>query len=101
MNTSENWVIVQLETAADSDYVTTVHWRMQLYADGDLVETYGSVHYPQRETDYVPYVELTPELVSSWVKDYLGDKLIAAMRSDLEKQLVILKQPKPNKPLPW
>ena len=51
---------------------------------------------------FVPYEELTPDVVIGWVKAALGDEEIAGIQANLDAQILnILNPPVVNRPLPW
>jgi hypothetical protein len=51
---------------------------------------------------YIPYADLTPEIVNGWVKDTLGIEQIAAIQSNLDTQIANILNPSVVlPPLPW
>lgn len=68
------WKVENLERDAD-DVVKVVHWRVG--------SQYGSTKI-DRDGDIVPFEELTPETVISWVKHKLGDDAVANLENAAE-----------------
>jgi hypothetical protein len=51
---------------------------------------------------YIPYADLTPEIVNGWVKEALGAEQIAEIQSALDIQISnIINPPVIAPPLPW
>jgi hypothetical protein len=51
---------------------------------------------------YIPYADLTPEIVNKWVQDALGTEQIAEIQSALYTQIAdIINPPVIAPPLPW
>jgi len=51
---------------------------------------------------YIPYADLTPEIVNGWVKEALGAEQIAEIQSGLDTQIYnIINPPIIAPPLPW
>ena len=51
---------------------------------------------------YIPYADLTPEIVNGWVQTALGAEAIANIQLGLDKQIAdIINPPAITPPLPW
>ena len=90
----------------EPDCVFNVHWRCN-GIDEVTPSTQATVYSIQAITHdpaepYIPYDELTPDVVIGWVKDALGDEEIAGIQANLDAQILnILTPPVVNPPLPW
>lgn len=102
------WGISQLtcypEYQGQPDVVCQVHWTLTADdAEGHTASVYGSVGVDlSDEATFVPYNELTPEIVIGWVKEALGEEQVAEYEagvvSVLEQQIAPVVV---NRPLPW
>ncbi len=107
MAISYEWKIEQMEAYPEkdgfSDVVFTVHWRCNAQ-DGNYAATaYGSVGVQlDPQSEYIPYVNLTPAEVIGWVKDALGDEQVGDIDRGLAGQIAALANPPVVRPtLPW
>ena len=105
--TNMNWNINQLdcypEVDGETDVIFTAHWDLTA-TDGEYSgRVYGSVGITHdAEAPFIPYNELTKELVVSWVKEALGEETVAATEANVLQQLEDQKNPKVISPaLPW
>jgi len=92
--------IVQLDRSLPDGVVVTAHWRASL-TDGDYTASfYGAEGFNQKspdDPDFIPYADLTEEVVKGWVLDKIG----ADIESGLEAQIEAQKNPTSAKGLPW
>jgi propanediol dehydratase small subunit len=96
--TTFNWNIVNTEYKTDNKFIVTVHYTVNA-VDGDYTaSTYGTVGYTQGEGSYVPFANLTPEIVVGWVKESLGQ---ATVEEALAAQITAQKNPVQQSGLPW
>jgi hypothetical protein len=105
MTATTTWAIKQLDCKAHvgdiTDYVITAHWTLTV-DDGITSDSiYGAVNFKEDsdKSDYIPFSELTSDLVIGWVKQTLGEEKVKkfeeAVISKLAPNLIV--QP----PLPW
>jgi hypothetical protein len=100
-----NWTIHQLERSATDNFVLNVHWRYSM-TDTDesgkqyYADTYSVASYTQdpEKDDYIPYEELTEEMVISWIKSSLDTE---AIDKNLADQIESQKNPPILTGLPW
>lgn len=94
-----NWNIGNLDRNTSDNFVFTVHYNVTAI-DGDYTaSTYGTVGYTQEEgADYIPYENLTPEIVVGWVQESLGKETV---ETSLAGQIEALKNPTQESGLPW
>lgn len=102
-----DWNIIQLECYptedGEVDVVFTAHWDLTA-TDGEYSgRVYGSVGITHdAEAPFVPYAELTKEVVVGWVKEALGTETVAAHEAAVTQQIEDQKNPKVITPaLPW
>lgn len=106
-----NWNINQLDCYptedGEVDVVFTAHWSLSAEeVDGDKTYTgyvYGSVGITHdAEAQFIPYNELTKEVVVGWVKAAMGAEQVAAYEANVAKQIADQKNPPVvTPPLPW
>ena len=92
--------IVQLDRSLPDGVVVTCHWTA-LLTDGDYTaSSYGAQGFNQKspdDPDFIPYEELTEEVVKGWVLDKIG----ADIEQGLVAQIDAQKNPTSAKGLPW
>jgi len=101
----KKWIIHQLERTADNGFVVNVHWRYSM-TDTDeadktyYADTYSVASYTQdvESEDYIPYEELTKDIVVGWVKSSLN---MEAIEKNLIDQIESQKNPPIITGLPW
>lgn len=96
--TTYTWSIVQMDRLTSDGFVVTVHYNVSA-VDGDYsASTYGTCGYTQESESFVPYADLTKEVVVGWVQTSLGkDTVEASLQSQIDAQ----KNPVQESGLPW
>lgn len=90
----------------DPDYVVNVLWTLT-GVDGQYTASIdGNTVFDssQQTAPFVPYNELTPEIVLGWVQTALGPQGIANYEANVNGQIESMKNPPvspQNTPLPW
>jgi len=104
----KTWTIHQLERKSDDGFVFNVHWRYSFTDTDDSGKTYyadthGVASYTQdpESENYIPYEDLTEEIVIDWVKDYLGEEGLENMENNLSQQIENQKNPPVLTGVPW
>jgi hypothetical protein len=98
MSTAYNWSIVQMDRLTSDGFVVTVHYNVSA-TDGDYqASTYGTCGYTQESESFVPYDQLTEQMVVGWVQTTLGKDTVEA---SLQSQIDALKNPVQESGLPW
>lgn len=99
------WVIPNLECVISenglSDVVDAVHWRYVATDEENniTVDTYGVQNMPEpSSSDFIPYADLTLEVVSGWLEKVID---VQPIQADLTNQINLILNPiKVNLPLP-
>lgn len=93
-----DWNIVQMDRLTSDNFVVTVHYSVTA-TDGDYsANTYGTVGYTQESDNFIPFDNLTPEIVTGWVQTSLGkDTVEEALAAQIQAQ----KNPVQVSGLPW
>jgi hypothetical protein len=95
------WNVAQLEREVKDGCVLTVHYTVDAKDDVYSAGAYGAIGLERPESGLIPFSELTPELVMSWVKDALGEEKVAEVEAALLQQLSEQRQPTKAAGLPW
>ena len=97
--TTYTWTVSQLDRFTSDKFVFTVHYNLSA-TDGDFsASTYGTTTYTQTEGEtYVPYADLTQDMVVSWVQNSLGKDNV---ETSLQSQIDLQKNPVQAAGVPW
>jgi hypothetical protein len=98
------WNIVQLERHTSDGLVITAHWEAIKESEGKQARVYGSIGLPIKDPSdpsFIPFDELTEEVVLSWVHAALGDEQVEAYEANLDAQLAALINPPILTGMPW
>lgn len=105
--TTWTWTINQMYTLQqpDPDYVVNVLWTLT-GVDGQYTASIGgnTVFNTTQADPFIPYNELTPEIVTGWVQNSLGPDGIANYEANVNGQIESMKNPPvspQSTPLPW
>lgn len=108
MAVTYTWNIVQLETYPSLDgkvdALCTVHWRLAGQEGDVLVELAGATGLNQTSTeeDFIPYEDLTKEMVVQWVKDTLGESAVDDIEAAIAGEIQHRTAPKVvPREVPW
>ena len=74
--------------------IYNVHWRVTK-EDGDyFASTYGSQSLNTEDIqDFIPFNEVTSEMVESWVKGAMGEEEVSRIEDGLDQQIEEQKNP--------
>ena len=98
MTTTTTWGIAQMERHTADGIVFTVHYTVDANDGTYSSSAYGSIGLEQPEGDVVPYADLTPELVISWVQEKLNvEEIEAALQAQIDQQ----RTPTTAQGVPW
>ena len=106
--TTYNWTITNLYTKTVDglqDYVVTAMYDVT-GVDGEFsASVNGSQMFTVKEgQEFIPYSELTPEIVTEWIKEELGENGLLSITACIDGQIESQKNPPvvpQNTPLPW
>ena len=111
MATTYSWVVSSMDsypkTADDlTDVICTIHWRRQAtQVDGDktyFADVYSTLSVPAPDpADFVPYEEVTYEMVCSWLQSgldqvSLDENLDAQIEGQINPKIITLPLPFQN-----
>jgi len=101
------WSITNLSTqqTPNPNYVVMAIWRVTASESGKIFFQEGSSTFAQTEqSSFIPYDQLTPNIVLGWVQAQLGPEVAANCETPCITQLGYLLNPAPEPqptPLPW
>ena len=96
--TTYNWQIIQMDRLTSDGFVITVHYNVSAVDGNYSASTYGTCGYTQESESFVPYNDLTQEVVVGWVQTSLGKDTVEA---SLQGQIDVQKNPVQESGLPW
>lgn len=91
-----------MERTLSNGFVETVHYTVSA-SDGTYASSaYGSLGLePPEEEDAIPYAELTPEIVTNWVKEKFGEEKVEQIEDALAAQIEQQRTPTKGAGMPW
>ena len=97
------WNIAQLERHLSDGAVFTAHWTVNLQDQGESAGCYGSIGFTVTEDpeNFIPYEDLTKEIVVGWVQDAMGEEQVAGIATALAAQIEQKLHPTNAQGIPW
>jgi hypothetical protein len=99
--TEYTWAVAQMDRHTADGIVFTVHYTVAANDGTYASSAYGSLGLEQPEGDVIPYADLTPEIVTGWIKDKFGEEKVTEIEAALQKQLDEQRNPTAAQGLPW
>ena len=99
--TEFTWAIAQMERHSADGIVFTVHYTVAANDGTYASSAYGSLGLEAPESDPIPFADLTPEIVTGWVKDKFGAEKVAEIEAALQAQIDEQRTPTKAQGLPW
>jgi hypothetical protein len=96
-----SWDIANLERHISDGVVFTVHYTVTRFEDGEQAGAYGSIGLEAPESDFIPYANLTKEIVVGWVKEHFGEEKVAEIEATLANQIQQKLHPTDAAGMPW
>jgi hypothetical protein len=108
MSITNTWNIVAMDckplVGTMADYVVTAHWTLTA-TDGTYTGSIcgtASFEVDPDKTEYVPYEQLTLDVVTSWTQAVLGEKEVSSLEANVANQIEAQINPAVISPtLPW
>ena len=107
MATNFTWTVDAMYTlqTPDPNYVVNVIWTLT-GVDGEFTASIGgnTVFDSNQSSTFIPYNELTQDIVIGWVQANLGEQGIANYEANVNGQIASMQNPPvspENTPLPW
>ena len=100
-----NWTIDTLEYAVSvgdlTNVVTTVHWSLLKEQEGRSAMLCGAKALALPEGDFVPWEDLTADMVTEWLLNALGEERLAQIEAEIDANLYAQANPISGSGLPW
>jgi hypothetical protein len=96
--------IYNLERDPDNGFVVKVTWGIELHDNGLMDRHLSQVEFIQEANSFIPYEQLTEEIVWGWVESRVGHVALAQIEDRLVSRYNAMKQEQSNAPiegLPW
>jgi hypothetical protein len=91
-----------MDRTLSNGYVGTVHYTISADDGTYASSAYGSLGLEAPdEDDAIPYAQLTPEIVTGWVKEKFGAEKVAEIEAALAAQIEQQRTPTTGTGLPW
>ena len=96
------WSVANMDRTLSNGIVYTVHYTISADDGTYASSAYGSLGLEAPEEDEaIPYAQLTPEIVTGWVKEKFGDEKVAEIEDALAAQIEQQRTPTSGTGLPW
>lgn len=79
------WNIVNLQSFSSTGTVVNVSYNVIFKLEDSTIRYSSDINLPvppENDDEFIPYSDLTEELVITWVKSTLGDEKIAALENE-------------------
>lgn len=96
-----NIIITNMDRVTSDGFVVTVHWTVAKTQGEFSASQYGTQSFTQQEGTFVPYDQLTPEIVTGWLTDAWGPEGVAAKEAALDQMIAAQENPPIESGLPW
>lgn len=114
MATSYNWVVNSMSTlnptSGEQDYVVQANYSVIATETIDKVDYTSQIdnaaffEVNSSQTNFIPYDQLTNEIVVGWIQEQMGVDAVGNVESTLSAQIQAQANPAPSPqptPLPW
>lgn len=95
------WDISDLERELSDGYVYNVFFTVDAKDADYSASTYGHVNLNRPKDDFIPFPDLTKELVLNWVANALGSEKLDVIKDLLKAKLDEQRNPTSAKGCPW
>jgi len=87
-------VDVHPQAEGETNVVYNVHWIVTGTDEDYSVTSIGTQVVPlESETDFIPFEDLTNEIVVGWTKDAMGEEEVQAIEDNIANQIIELANP--------
>ena len=85
MTVNKKWKVDAIDQQTEDGLIVNVQWRLEATGNGRPTDLYGDLSF-ERGEDFIPYEELTEDIVIGWVKDKFGEQHVANLEEAVENQ---------------
>ena len=97
-----NWSIQQLERHTDGGVVYVAYWQLSASNGTGSASATGSIGFTEpTQQNFIPFEDLTEEIVIGWVKDRLGEEQVTGLQDGLLVAIAEKANPPLASGLPW
>ena len=90
-----------LDRLSSDGFVVTVHWTTVQTQGEYTASQYGTESFTQEQANFIPYDQLTPEIVTGWLETRWGPEGMAAKQAALDQSIANQANPPVVSGLPW
>ena len=101
MTTAYTWNVANLERETSDGYVFIVHYTVDAKDDTYSAGAYGSIGLERPAEGMIPFADLTPEIVTRWVREKFGPERVFEIEAALQKQIDEQRTPTTSQGIPW
>ena len=95
------WAVANMERHTAEGIVYIVHHTVVANDGTYSSSAYGSLGFEAPESDPIPFADLTPEIVTGWVKNKFGAEKVAEIEAALQAQIDEQRAPSKASGVPW
>jgi len=95
------WAVANMERHTADGIVYIVHHTVVANDGTYSSSAYGSLGFEAPESDPIPFADLTPEIVTGWVKNKFGAEKVAEIEAALQAQIDEQRAPSKASGVPW
>jgi hypothetical protein len=100
--TNFEWAIANMDRQLADGTVTTIHYTVSAHDGTYSSGAYGSIGLDPADPDtMIPFADLTPEIVVTWVQHKLTGEKVAEIEAALQQQIDLQRNPVTGQGLPW
>ena len=100
--TNFEWAIANMDRQLADGTVTTIHYTVSAHDGTYSSGAYGSIGLDPADPDtMIPFADLTPEIVVTWVQHKLTGEKVAEIETALQQQIDLQRNPVTGQGLPW
>ena len=94
------WNVTNLVRYAATEMIFSLEWELIAVLGYHLVSAYGSIDLEPSENP-IPFIDLSPELITDWLMDALGPENQKEIESGLAEALNAQANPTVLSGMPW
>ena len=82
---NKKWKVDAIDQQTEDGLIVNVQWRLEATGEGKPTDLYGSVLFGRGDS-FIPFEQLTEDIVIGWVKDKFGEQHVANLEEAVENQ---------------
>jgi hypothetical protein len=101
MTTTYTWNVANLERETSGGCVFIAHYTVDAKDDTYSAGAYGSIGLERPAEGMIPFADLTPEIVTHWVREKFGPERVFEIEAALQKRIDEQRTPTTSQGIPW